>query len=58
MPLSFPRPQFSRARAPAKGMKNLSFEKSDVLVYLRAREKEIATVVLDPPSIGSGNQGH
>ena len=43
-------------KSSAKGMKNLSFEKSDVLVYLRAREKEIATVVLDPPRSGAATK--
>ena len=43
-------------KSSAKGMKNLSFEKSDVLVYLRSREKEIATVVLDPPRSGAATK--
>ena len=43
-------------KSSAKGVKNLSFEKSDVLVYLRAREKEIATVVLDPPRSGAATK--
>ena len=43
-------------KSSAKGMKNLSFEKSDVLVYLRAREKEISTVVLDPPRSGAATK--
>ena len=37
----------------ARGMNNLSFERSDVLAYLRSRQQEISTVVLDPPRSGA-----
>jgi len=37
----------------ARGMNNLSFERSDVLAYLRSRQHEISTVVLDPPRSGA-----
>ena len=43
-------------KSSAKGMKNLSFEKSDVLLYLRSRETEITTVVLDPPRSGAATK--
>ena len=43
-------------KSSAKGMKNLSFEKSDVLVYLRARQQPITTVILDPPRSGAATK--
>ena len=43
-------------KGSARGVKNLGFEKSDVLVYLRSREQEISTVVLDPPRSGAATK--
>ena len=40
----------------ARGMQNLSFQKSDVLTYLRSRQEEISTVVLDPPRSGAATK--
>ncbi len=40
----------------ARGMRNLSFQKSDVLTYLRSRQEEISTVVLDPPRSGAATK--
>ena len=40
----------------ARGMNNLSFERSDVLAYLRSRQQEISTVVLDPPRSGAATK--
>ena len=40
----------------ARGMQNLSFQKSDVLTYLRSRQAEISTVVLDPPRSGAATK--
>lgn len=44
----------------AKDLKNLRFEVSDVLVYLRARMEPISLVVLDPPRSGANSKvlGH
>ncbi len=44
----------------AKDLKNLKFEVSDVLVYLRSRTQPISLVVLDPPRSGANNKvlGH
>ncbi len=43
-------------RNSARGMQNLSFQKSDVLTYLRSRQEEISTVVLDPPRSGAATK--
>ena len=40
----------------ARGMRNLSFQRSDVLTYLRSRQEEISTVVLDPPRSGAATK--
>jgi tRNA/tmRNA/rRNA uracil-C5-methylase (TrmA/RlmC/RlmD family) len=40
----------------SKDLKNLKFENSDVLMYLRRRQEEIDTVVLDPPRSGANNK--
>ena len=40
----------------AKGMRNLSFQKSDVLTYLRSRQEKISTVLLDPPRSGAATK--
>ena len=40
----------------ARGMQNLSFQKSDVLTYLRSRQEGISTVVLDPPRSGAATK--
>lgn len=40
----------------ARGMNNLSFERSDVLAYLRSRQEQISTVVLDPPRSGAATK--
>jgi tRNA/tmRNA/rRNA uracil-C5-methylase (TrmA/RlmC/RlmD family) len=37
----------------AKDLKNLRFEISDVLVYLRAQTQPLSTVILDPPRSGA-----
>ena len=44
----------------ARDLKNLSFETSDVLVYLRKRLEPLDTVVLDPPRSGANSKvlGH
>ena len=44
----------------AKDLKNLRFEISDVLVYLRSRTQPISLVVLDPPRSGANSKvlGH
>jgi tRNA/tmRNA/rRNA uracil-C5-methylase (TrmA/RlmC/RlmD family) len=44
----------------SKDLKNLSFETSDVLVYLRKRTEPLDTVVLDPPRSGANSKvlGH
>lgn len=49
-------PAVRSGKGSAQGMKNISFEKSDVLVYLRSRQNEIATVVLDPPRSGAATK--
>ena len=43
-------------RNSARGMRNLSFQKSDVLAYLRSRQEEISTVILDPPRSGAATK--
>jgi len=43
-------------RNSARGMQNLSFQKYDVLTYLRSRQEEISTVVLDPPRSGAATK--
>ena len=40
----------------ARGMRNLSFQKSDVLSYLRSRQEEVSTVILDPPRSGAATK--
>jgi tRNA/tmRNA/rRNA uracil-C5-methylase (TrmA/RlmC/RlmD family) len=40
----------------SRDLKNLSFETSDVLVYLRQRVDALDTVVLDPPRSGANNK--
>lgn len=40
----------------SRDLKNLSFETSDVLVYLRQRAESLDTVVLDPPRSGANNK--
>lgn len=40
----------------ARDLKNLSFENSDVLLYLRRRERNLDTVVLDPPRSGANSK--
>jgi tRNA/tmRNA/rRNA uracil-C5-methylase (TrmA/RlmC/RlmD family) len=40
----------------SRDLKNLSFETSDVLVYLRQRAESLGTVVLDPPRSGANNK--
>jgi tRNA/tmRNA/rRNA uracil-C5-methylase (TrmA/RlmC/RlmD family) len=40
----------------SKDLKNLSFENSDVLLYLRRRETKLDTVVLDPPRSGANSK--
>ncbi len=44
----------------SKDLRNLSFETSDVLVYLRKRTDPLDTVVLDPPRSGANSKvlGH
>lgn len=40
----------------SRDLKNLSFENSDVLMYLRRREKNLDTVILDPPRSGANSK--
>jgi len=40
----------------SRDLRNLSFETSDVLVYLRQRAESLDTVVLDPPRSGANNK--
>ncbi|CAB4544966.1 MAG: methyltransferase [Actinobacteria bacterium] len=40
----------------SRDLKNLSFETSDVLMYLRRREQNLDTVVLDPPRSGANSK--
>ena len=40
----------------SRDLKNLSFETSDVLVYLRQRAESLDTVLLDPPRSGANNK--
>jgi len=40
----------------SRDLKTLSFETSDVLVYLRQRAESLDTVVLDPPRSGANNK--
>lgn len=40
----------------SRDLKNLSFENSDVLLYLRRREQKLDTVVLDPPRSGANSK--
>ncbi len=40
----------------SKDLKNLSFESSDVLLYLRKRDKNLDTVILDPPRSGANSK--
>jgi tRNA/tmRNA/rRNA uracil-C5-methylase (TrmA/RlmC/RlmD family) len=39
-----------------RDLKNLSFETSDVLMYLRRREQKLDSVVLDPPRSGANSK--
>jgi tRNA/tmRNA/rRNA uracil-C5-methylase (TrmA/RlmC/RlmD family) len=40
----------------SKDLKNLAFENSDVLVYLRNRTEKLDTVILDPPRSGANSK--
>ena len=40
----------------SRDLRNLSFENSDVLMYLRRREKNLDTVILDPPRSGANSK--
>jgi tRNA/tmRNA/rRNA uracil-C5-methylase (TrmA/RlmC/RlmD family) len=40
----------------SKNLKNLKFETSDVLMYLRRREQSLDTVIMDPPRSGANSK--